>query len=264
MDFHLDEPAWAALEREKPGRPFTVRAGGKVLRFRPAADLPAGLLLQAAADWRLFLGYVVVNTDDLGDADFPWWKAEHMLRLYRQHHGLCATPQDDARLFRLLDKPEYREAIEADLHEVYRQDLGALWRARRWRTLLSMVDRLRRNTHFSEVASQDEDLARLVLEHQDKDDRPAPSRRMAEFTVEAELLSVVADRLAELVQVQVAKKGGRAGSVSPQPRPKTAMARLQERREIAHVDFTLDRVFGRVDARGKPTGRGGKPLSQST
>ena len=261
MGFRLDEPAWATLDREQPGEPFTARVGGTVLRFRPAADVPAHLLLRYAADWRMFLGYLVVNTEDLGAADFAWWKAEHLLRLYRRHHGLCETPDQDARLFHMLDQKEYAEAIEADLHEVYRVDLGELWRARRWRKLLGLVDRLRRHTHFSEVVSQDEDLARMLLDAEEAEKRQnaaTSSRRMAEFTVEAELLSVVADRLAEILQVQVAQKGGRSRAIKPQPRPKTAVAELRYRREMKHVDFTLDRVFGRVDAGGRPTGKGAK------
>lgn len=263
MDFHLDEPAWATLDREQPGKPFTVRAGGKVFNFRPAADVPAHLLLRYAADWRMFLGYLVVNAEDLAGADFSWWRAEHMLRLYRRHHGLCDTPDQDARLFHMLDQKEYAEAIEADLHEVYGLDLGELWRARRWRKLLGLVDRLRRHSHFSEVVSMDEKLAKVLLDAEaaeKKTNLATPTRRMSEFTVEAELLSVVADRLAEVLQVQVAQKGGRARAAKPQPRPKTAIGELRHQREMKHVDFTLDRVFGRVDAKGRSTAaqRGGK------
>lgn len=255
MDFRLDEPAWAQLDRERPGKPFSVRVGGRVLRFRAAPDLPAAVLLQVTSDWRLFLGYCVVNPDDLFQAgDFAWWKAEHILRLYRRHYGLCTTPDEDRRLFQLLDQDDYRDSIEADLQEIYGVDLGELWRARRWRKLLGMIERLRRSTHFGEATAADEKLAEIVLrkERDSKDGELPALRRMSEFTVEAELLSVVADRLAELVQVSVAKRGGRARAVKPMPRPATAVEKLRNRQTQVHVTFTLDRVFGRVGPDGKP------------
>lgn len=255
MDFRLDEPAWADLDRERGGDPFSVRVGGKVLQFRAAADVPAGMLVRVAADWRLFLGYCVTNTDDLVGADFAWWRAEHMLRLYRRHHGLCDTPAEDQRLFALLQERSYRNAVEADLQEIYQVDLGALWRSRRWRTLLNYIERLRRATHFGEATATDEKLAKLVLEDErrSKDGPPSMERRMSEFTVEAELLSLAVDRLGELLQVQVAKRGGQTRSVKYQPRPKTAVAKLRERRDLAHVDFTLGRLYGQVDAQGNAT-----------
>lgn len=254
MDFRLDEPAWAQLDRERPGKPFTVRAGGKVLRFRAAPDVPAGVLIRVTADWRLFLGYCIDDTATLVDADFQWWKAEHMLRLYRHHHGLCTTPQEDMRLFTLLEQGDYRDAIEADLQEIYGVDLGELWRARRWRKLLGMIERLRRSTHFGEATAADEKLAEFVLrkERDRNGEELPPTRRMSEFTVEAELLSVVADRLAELVQVGVASRGGRPRQVKPMPRPKTAVEKLRSEQTQLSVSFTLDRIFGRVDEAGNP------------
>lgn len=255
MDFRLEEPAWADLDRERPGQPFMVRVGGRVLRFRPATDLPAHMLLQVAGDWRLFLGYCVDNAEDLAGLDFAWWRAEHMLRMYRRHYGLCETPAEDRRLFSLMQERSYRDAVEADLQEIYRVDLGELWRARRWRTLLNYVERLRRATHFGEATAVDEKLAKLVLddERKRKDGPPVMERRMSEFTVEAELLSLAVDRLGDLLQVQVAKRGGKTRPVKYQPRPKTAVAKMREKRDMAHVDFTLDRVFGRVDAKGNAT-----------
>ena len=212
MDFRLDEPAWAALDRERPGEPFVVRVGGKVLQVRAASEVPAGLLVRVAADWRLFLGYCVVNAEDLAKADFSWWRAEHMLRLYRRHTGLCATPDGDLRLFGLLQQDDYRDAVEADLQEIYGLDLGVLWRGRQWRRLLGLVERLRRNTHFGEVVSLDAKLAELVLDEESKgkDAKKFADRRMSEFSVEAELLSIAVDRLGELLQVQVAQRGGKS------------------------------------------------------
>ena len=56
---------------------------------------------------------------------------------------------------------------------------------------------------------------------------------MREFSAEVELLSVVADRLAELIQAVGATKGSRVGSISHQPRPVTAMQRVRAQRRNA-------------------------------
>lgn len=258
MDFRLDEPAWSLLERERRDKPFVVRAGGRVLRFRAAPDVPAGTLLQVAADWRLFLAYCCTDTGQLAEVDLAWWKAEHVLRLYRRHFGLNVSPDADRHLFSMLEQDEYRDAAESDLHQVYRADLGELWRSRQWRKLLGFIDRLPRNSHFGEVLAGDEKLAKQILSRRKKlgEKEPQPERRMSEFTVEAELLSIVADRLAELTQVTVATKGGKSRTPKPLPRPKSAMARLKEQAEQLHVQFTLDRVFGLIDAQGRPTGKG--------
>jgi hypothetical protein len=261
MDFRLDEPAWSLLERERRDRPFVVRAGGRVLRFRPATDIGASTLLQVASDWRLFLGFCVVNRDDLAVVDFSWWKAEHLLRLYRRHCGLNVKPEDDRHLFGLLEQEEYREAIEADLPRCYPgADLGELWRSRQWRKLLNFIERLGRNTFFSEVMSKDEELAKRVLNRKKKigEEEPPPERRMAEFSADTELLTIVADRLGELIAVTAASRGGRMRPPKALPRPKTALQKMRDRADQLHVQFTLDRVFGFVDAQGRPTGTGAK------
>lgn len=255
MDFRLDEPAWSVLERERRDKPFLVRAGGRVIRFRPATDIGAGVLVQVAADWRLFLSYCPVDTDELSGADFAWWKAEQILRLYRRHFGLNVEPEQDRQLFALLDQDDYRSAIEVDLHQVYTADLGELWRARQWRKLLAMIERLGRSTFFGEVMSQDDDLAKQVISRRKKigEQEKPPERRMSEFSADTELLTIVADRLGELIAVTAASRGGNMRAPKPLPRPKTATQRMRDQSDHLHVQFTLDRVFGLIDAQGRRT-----------
>lgn len=59
----------------------------------------------------------------------------------------------------------------------------------------------------------------------------AARRRMSEWSAEAELLSTVADRIAELIQATVASRGGKPAAYTPAPRPDTALdrARYQDR-----------------------------------
>lgn len=261
MDFRLDEPAWSLLERERRDRPFVVRVGGRVLRFRPATDIGAGTLLQVTADWRVFLGFCTVNREELVGTDFSWWKAEHLLRLYRRHFGLNVEPEADRHLASLLETDEYRDAIEADLPRCYPgADLGELWRGRQWRKLLGFIERLGRDTFFSEVMSKDEELAKRIINRKRKlgEDDPPPERRMSEFSAETELLTIVADRLGELIAVTAASRGGKMRPPKALPRPKTAVQKMRDQADQLHVQFTLDRVFGFVDAQGRPTGKGAK------
>jgi hypothetical protein len=53
-----------------------------------------------------------------------------------------------------------------------------------------------------------------------------PARRMSEWTTETELLSVVADRLAELIQATAAGRGAKPRPITPSPRP--AGARIDD------------------------------------
>lgn len=242
----------AAVEHERPGRGFAVDAGGTVVHFRHPADVPADRLVRALTDWRPFFGVISVNRDDLAGTAFPAWKAEHVLRAYRWHYGLCATPADDARLTAMLDHPQYRDAVEYDLLG-FGLDLGVEYRERRWRRLLNVVDRLGRSTQFGETLSQDEDVAKQIMAEERKGRKAAPARRkMSEFGVQEELLALAVDRLAELVQAHAVSAGAKPRQVKPVARPETALSRLRKKSDVKHVEFTLDRVFGRKNADGTP------------
>ncbi len=103
------------------------------------------------------------------------------------------------------------------------------WRSRRWRRLLNLIDHLPRHSAYHESLVNDEKLAALLVDIDGGQPAP-PKRQMREFTPEVELLSVIADRLAELAQVVVASKGGKPHPVRPMPRPVTAAQRLRARK----------------------------------
>lgn len=89
--------------------------------------------------------------------------------------------------------------------------------------------------------SQDEELAEAMLANPPKE--TPPRRRMSEFSPVVELLSVCADRLAEVAQVIAATKGAKPGRVKPMPRPVTAMDRIRERRRLAKHKSLVARVL---------------------
>lgn len=75
-------------------------------------------------------------------------------------------------------------------------------------------------------------------------DRPsAPVRRMREFSPEVEVLSVCADRLAEVIQAIGVTKGAKPKAIRPLPRPVTAMQRLASRKRKAKHDSLVARML---------------------
>lgn len=80
-----------------------------------------------------------------------------------------------------------------------------------------------------------------MLSQPDKD-KP-PRRRMSEWSPVVELLSVCADRLAEVVQVVAATKGAKPTGVKPMPRPQTAMDRVRERRRRSKHKNIVSRIL---------------------
>lgn len=251
------------LDAERPAQPFVALVDGRSVAFRPATGPPWRELLASLDHWPLWMDLFgpskpskVALVEQL-----PVWKMRELVRAWRRHQGLCATDEDHFRLVGWLGKKAYRDAIERDLHEVHHLDLAEEFQARRWRRLLNLVDGLRRTSHLQDAITQDDELAEALLKREDGDD-DRPRRRMVDFTVEAELLSTVADRIGELIVVTGAGRGVKARRVPPQPRPVTAYQRARDRYARRKHNYTVGRVFGLIDAQGKPTGKqleGGTP-----
>jgi hypothetical protein len=70
-----------------------------------------------------------------------------------------------------------------------------------------------------------------------------PARRMSEWSPETELLSVVADRLAELIQATAAGRGAKPRPITPSPRPAGAMERVRYRERIRKHNALVARVL---------------------
>lgn len=79
-----------------------------------------------------------------------------------------------------------------------------------------------------EAVSNDEQVAEQIL------DRPEenlhPRRRMSEYNAVVEMLSVVADRVSELISLTAAINGGTPREIPHAPRPETALERVKDRR----------------------------------
>lgn len=249
------------LDGERPSEPFTVQVGDRTVVFRPAAG-PGWQDLMDALTWpATFID--LFGPDDPADVAaveaLPVWQMRMLLRGWRVHHGLCVERRDNLRLVALLSRPAYRSAAEQDLWEIHHLDLTAEWQARRWRRLLNLLEGLRRTSHINEAMAQDDELAELYMQRHDGTEETKTQRRVSEFSVEAELLSNAVDRLGDLLQAHAAGKGVRPRRIPPMPRPETAIHRLREKRSHTKHKYTVARVFGLIDAKGQPTGRGPVP-----
>ncbi len=257
-----DDPATVLdeLDGERPGEPFTVRAGGHIITLRPAAGPPWRDLMDALCWPPDFL--TLFGPDDPGEVavleGLSVVQMRALLHGWRVHHGLCPKYDDNLRLVSMLGKPAYRAAAERDLWEVHRLSLTAEWQARRWRQLLNLLNGLRRTSHTHEAMTLDEEMAELFLEQElrgEVEKAKKAKRRMTEFSVEAELLSFAVDRLGELIVAQATGRGGRRRKVEPMPRPESALHRVRQRRARSKHQYTVARVFGYIDKDGNPTGR---------
>jgi hypothetical protein len=251
------------LDGERPDEPFVVQFGGSTAVFRPAVGPGWQELIDALA-WPPAFVELFGPEDDEGLAIvdvLSVWQMRGVLRAWLVHHGLCADFASNLRLVGMLTKPAYRAAAERDLWEVHRLDLATEWQARRWRRLLNLLDGLRRTSHVSEAMAEDDELADMYLERERKGEIPdrGPRRRIIEYSTEAELLSVAVDRLGELIQAHATSKGARRRRIEPMPRPVTAINRAKDRRAKRKHKYTVARVYGYIDDKGQPTGRGPVP-----
>lgn len=110
-------------------------------------------------------------------------------------------------------------------------DLGDLFRRRRWRTLLNLIDGLPPNSHFVDALANDEEAMSALIDAPET----AARERMAEWSPEVQKLAVVIDRLGELIQATVAAGGGKPSKFKPQPRPMTALDAARQKRVMADV-----------------------------
>ena len=114
------------------------------------------------------------------------------------------------------------------------------WRARRWRELLNRIDHLPRNSAFGQALAQDERLAALMI---DADDSAVVVRRMADWSPEVELLTVLGDKISELTLTVAASAGVKPGRLQPLPRPALAVDRLRRQRSRAKHAALVARVL---------------------
>ena len=180
----------------------------------------------------------------------PAWKRRRLFDAWSEHHDL-PEPSSIRRLLFLVDR--YHDAIEVDLQAYAGSDLQALWKARRWRKLLNLIDHLPQNSWYHEAVSNDPEHVERITEAISRGEASAPSQEdtgppLHTWSPELSALTDVTDRLIRIEHTLVAiDASNKKGAKRPQmpkmsPRPKTAMqtasrAAEHARRRKKHEDL---------------------------
>lgn len=167
--------------------------------------------------------------------DMPEWKARALFEAWRLHYDLPTT-QEVERLVYTIEK--WPRAVEADLHmHANGTDLGEMWRTRRWRRLLLLIDHLPGHSYTAAATANDEEhatrLAEYLAEHENDDDKedlgPPIHRWTPEVAAIADLINAVNAGFHKNFAAQVGGSSKAGPPPTPYPTPKTAFGRARER-----------------------------------
>jgi hypothetical protein len=127
-----------------------------------------------------------------------------------------------------------------------RLDLATEWRRRRWRRLLNIIDNLPRESRFFEARVNDEHVVEALVKAEGKE-APAgpagPTRRMADWSAEVELLTAAVNRLGEIAQGVATLGGAKPGKVPPAPQPTTAYETVRNRLRSRKHESLVSRLL---------------------
>ena len=213
------------VERAK-GSPFIYRINGKVEGLPSPADMTFDQIVAA----------LVRKHHALLPARMPEWKAIWLADAWAAHFDL-PTLRQLQRLKYLIER--YHDALESDLRvHAAGADLGELWRQRRWRYLLNLIDHLPGHSWYSAAVARDPEhadmLAKAEQERQDSGQAPAGpslSTWTPEVAVLADLIDAV-NHVSYSVQMSVWDgKGAKPESLKPYARPVSAVVEARKRAE---------------------------------
>lgn len=126
-------------------------------------------------------------------------------------------------------------------------EFGKLWRARKFRRLLSLVDQLPPATRFSNAVANDEEHVERLLASGVQPSQAPTGPSLAEWTPVVALLTDISDQLQGLTVATLAAggAGANAGKVKPRPRPTTAFDTVKHRQALARHEALVRRVIRR-------------------
>lgn len=220
------------------GTPFALRVDGKLLQLQD----PAGMHYQAVLSC-LAVG-IAPGTPDVAD-----WKRKMIFDRWCAAYDLPVF-QDAQRLAYLVD--HYRSAISYDLMTYANQDLGDLWRRRRWRTLLDVLDHLPSHSWYNATVSNDPEHAKMVAasiaarkDAGEETEKTGP--HLTTWTPEASLLTSLIDAVRNVSYTVAATNGAKTEQPAPAPRPQTALEiaikRAEYERRKAKHEALADRLL---------------------
>lgn len=215
---------------------------GQVGALPHPRDLPVGTLV----------GMLMVGSMTLDLPPMSMYKRKALFEAWVAHHDLT-TPQQTKRLVYNIDR--YGDHLEWDLRtSAAGADLGELWRARRWRYLLNLIDHLPRTTYFTEAVSNDPEHAKMIAEslasQETSGESEAAHPPMRTWDQQSALLADLVDAVRENTRVTLMAAGDKnPPKVTPYSRPLTALdaarRRATEEKRLQAHESLADRLLAR-------------------
>lgn len=154
--------------------------------------------------------------DDLRAAE---WKRALIFERWSAHYDLPDF-QSAQRLAYLVDR--YRSALVYDLRTLG-VDLGELWRQRRWRTLLDLIDHLPPHSWYSAAVSGDVEHAEMIAEslaaRAEEGEQTNEGPSLQSWTPEVAAITRLTDEVRRLHYIIPAVQGDK-GVKPPEPLPR--------------------------------------------
>jgi len=216
----------------------------------PASELPWETVAAALDDPVTFM-VLVAHSRPL-----PMFRVRLLQRSWAVQQGLVEGNQLQRLVWMLKT---FHDEIEFDLLQRVGVDVGELWRARRWRLLLNLIDRLPRNTWTQQAMANHPEYAERVAEslaaRRDKPDADEPwTLPLIDYTPEVAALASVVDAVNALRAVTIAansKAGVKPPVIPPYPRPTTLVDTMvgkaqRQSRWTAHKNLADRLLAGRT------------------
>lgn len=218
------------------GSPFALRVDGELIQLADPATLHFQTVLTALAA-KLAPGTPNVSVRKR-QIIFERWCAAYDLPVF----------QDAQRLAYLVD--HYRSAIVYDLRTYAQADLGDLWRRRRWRTLLDLLDHLPSHSWFQATVSMDPEHAKMVAKaiasRKDSGEPENKGPHLTAWTPETAMLAKVIDAIKGVSYTVAAVQGAKPSMPDPEPRPKTPIELEMKREEYARKKAAHEALVARL------------------
>jgi hypothetical protein len=175
------------------------------------------------------------------DAPLQWWQLVPVRDAWARHNGLPDAKQVSRLLFML---GRFGDGIEYDLRNHLGISMGVLFRERRWRELLNLIDQLPQATHLNRLLTTDEEYMEAAIRQEKGGGSSAPSR--AEWGQVEELLAKVVDAINRLTVTERGLAGDKTAKTPPPlARPKSIREDIEQRiikeRHQSMVDMLLPR-----------------------
>lgn len=194
------------------GGPFAFRHAGELHTLPDPADLP----------YLAVLGFL--HAEHIPCPRMPEWKRAVLFGRWQAHYDLPDI-QSASRLAYLIDR--YRSALVYDLQTFAQVDLGEMWRSRRWRTLLDLIDHLPSHSWYSSAVSSDEEHAAMIAEslarRTEEGERTPTGPSMVSWTPEVAAITTVADAVRRVEYTLGRVNGSKEKPPEPLPRPSTPL-----------------------------------------